>query len=117
MHSVEKSVLENEPNIGAGDASKCLPSWIEYFCWWFEEGNGKLLDHATVTALAHTLIAARVRAERLVKERDEIKKLFLELAEHAEYCGYGDSYERSGAKESGLIQRVNEMVEFIKGKL
>jgi hypothetical protein len=68
-----QALLEREPDLGAGDESKCLPGWIDSFCKWFREGRGATLSHAAVSALAHTLIAARQRARRLVRERDEAR--------------------------------------------
>lgn len=70
MHPAERRLLDAEPDLGAGDASECLPGWIESFCGWFEKGGPVTLSPAAVSALAHTLVAARVRAERLVRERD-----------------------------------------------
>jgi hypothetical protein len=67
-------LLAAEPNIGAGDESKCLPGWIRSFCEWLEAGKGVTLSHNAVSALAHTLIAARERAARLVRERDELRR-------------------------------------------
>jgi hypothetical protein len=67
-----EQVLQREPNLGEGDASKCLPGWINTFCKKFEERQGYTLSHEGVNALCHTLIAARFRAERLVRERDAL---------------------------------------------
>lgn len=69
-------VLAREPDLGSGDASKCLPGWINTFCKKFEEHQGYQMSHAAVGNLCHTLIAAKLRAERLVRERDDaIRKL------------------------------------------
>ena len=73
MHPLEEQVLANEPTIGQGDVSKCLPGWIESFCKAHAAGEGMTLSVNATTALCHTLIASRVRAERLVKERDELQ--------------------------------------------
>ena len=72
--TTEQKVLADEPTIGHGDASKCLPGWIKSFCKAHESGEGITLSPAATTALCHTLIAARARAERLVKERDELQR-------------------------------------------
>jgi hypothetical protein len=72
-NAVERATLESEPDIGSGDCSKCLPGWIETFCAKFQAGGGYMMSHAAVSALAHTLIAAKIRCERLVRERDEAK--------------------------------------------
>ena len=69
-HPLVQKVLDDEPGIGSGDESKCLPGWIDSFCKWFEEGKGTTLSHDAVRALAHTLIAAQQRAKRLATERD-----------------------------------------------
>lgn len=66
-------VLEHDPELGSSDVSKCLPGWIKTFCEKFEQKQGYELSHDAVSALCHTLIAARIRAERLVRERDELK--------------------------------------------
>lgn len=69
-HPVVSALLAAELGLGAGDESKCLPGWIASFCDWFEEGQGRTLSHCAVSALCHTLIAARERTRRLVRERD-----------------------------------------------
>jgi hypothetical protein len=69
-HRVEQITLDAQPQLGQDDVSKCLPSWIKKLCEKFEESKGATLSHPGVNALCHTLIAARVRAERLVAERD-----------------------------------------------
>ena len=43
---------------------------------------------------------------------DELAKLFIQAAEHLDYCGYGDSYERSGTE--GMRKQINEMMEKLK---
>lgn len=75
MHVVEATtIMKNDPPVGRGDVSPCLPSWIKTICDAFQKGEGYTLSHAAVSALAHTLIGARVRAERLVQERDEARE-------------------------------------------
>lgn len=64
-------VRAREPNLGEGDTSKCLPGWIDTFVRQFETGHGYDMTHNAVGNLCHTLIAAMVRTERLVRERDE----------------------------------------------
>lgn len=71
MNPVVKLILDREPELGAGDESKCLPDWIETFCQKWEEGEGITLSHRAAGNLLHTLVAAKMRTERLVKERDE----------------------------------------------
>lgn len=63
-------ILEREPDLGGTDVSKCLPGWIRTFCGKFEANEDYTLSHGQVGNLCHTLIAARIRAERLVRERD-----------------------------------------------
>ena len=77
IHPIEKATREAQPELGATDVSTCLPGWIDTFCKKFEEGKGYTLSPAAVNALCHTLIAARIRAERLVRERDEARKQVL----------------------------------------
>jgi hypothetical protein len=73
MHPCEARTLAAEPDLGSGDVSKCLPGWIKTLCEKFEAGEGYTLSPSAVSALAHTLIAARVRCHRLIKERDEAR--------------------------------------------
>ena len=52
----------------------------------------------------------------VIDNYNKLVDLFIEAVAHLEYCGYGDEYERSGAKESGLIDRINKMCEGIKNE-
>jgi hypothetical protein len=70
-HPVVRAAVEAEPGIGSGDASPCLPGWIDSFARWHEKGEGTTLTPGMVRALLHTLIAARERARRLARERDQ----------------------------------------------
>jgi hypothetical protein len=72
-HPSVAATLAHEPDIGSTDESKCLPGWITSFCRKFEEGQGWALSHNAIIALCHTLIAARERSKRLVRERDEAR--------------------------------------------
>lgn len=72
-HPLIAEVIAAELNIGSGDESECLPGWINSFCEWHSESNGATLSKGAVRALTHTLIAARERARRLVRERDEAR--------------------------------------------
>lgn len=63
-------IITADKTIGSTDESRCLPGWIESFCKWHEAGEGCTLSPSAVSALLHTLVAAKVRTERLVKERD-----------------------------------------------
>ena len=91
MHIVEATtIMTNDPPVGRGDVSPCLPGWIETMCKAFEWKQGFSLSHNAVSALCHTLIGSRVRAERLVEERDaakaeakRLRDLLTEIAEHA----------------------------------
>lgn len=49
-------------------------------------------------------------AELLPCPFDELKALFLEAAEHLDYCGYGDKWERECADDTRLRDRVAAMV-------
>ena len=73
-HRVIRITLEAQPNLGEGDESKCLPAWLNTFCKKWEEGGEMTLSHNAVGNLLHTLIAARERARRLVRERDDARK-------------------------------------------
>lgn len=72
-HPLIAQVIAGEPDIGSGDESKCLPGWLNSFCEWFEKGEPRTFSHGEIRALCHTLIAARQRARRLAKERDEAR--------------------------------------------
>ena len=71
LHPVEAKTRESQPELGKSDVSGCLPGWIKTFCEQFETEEGLELSRSAVNALGHTLIAARARQERLVRERDE----------------------------------------------
>lgn len=74
VHNVERDVLAGEPGIGTKNVSACLPGWIKTLCEKFEEGEGYHLSHGAVSALCHTLIAARSRQHRLIFElTDKLK--------------------------------------------
>lgn len=73
VHPTEQRTLDAQPELGMNDVSLCLPGWIESFCKKFDEGEGWLLSHSQVNAIAHTLIAARKRQHRLIAERDAMK--------------------------------------------
>jgi hypothetical protein len=66
----EDLIISGEPEIGAGDESKCLPGWIKSFIDYYNTGEGITLSHEATKALLHTLVAAKARAKRLVAERD-----------------------------------------------
>lgn len=85
MHKVEQNLLDNEPMIGDGDASLCLPSWIQSFCEWFNTNESHEFSHDAISALTHTLIAAKVRAARLVNERDSLAKYIDRLETQIRY--------------------------------
>lgn len=70
LNDIEACTRINEPSLGSGDESRCLPGWIETFCEKHRTGEGYNMSAGAVSALAHTLIAARIRCHRLVAERD-----------------------------------------------
>lgn len=70
MHYVEQRTLEHQPSLGDDDISKCLPGWVKTFCDKFESGEGFVMSPSAVSNLCHTLIAARARCHRLIRERD-----------------------------------------------
>lgn len=73
-HPFAREIVEkHDPGIGSTDASLCLPGWIDSFCEWHLRGEGYTLSKHQVTAILHTLVAARERAARLVRERDEAR--------------------------------------------
>jgi hypothetical protein len=74
VHPVEADTRQAQPGLGTGDVSPCLPGWIKTFCEKYERGEGYVLSHSAVGAVCHTLIAARVRAARLIRERDEARE-------------------------------------------
>ena len=62
-------------DLGQEDVSECLPGWIASFDRWYEDGKEHTISHPAVTNLLHTLIAAHVRTERLIRERDEARNV------------------------------------------
>lgn len=48
------------------------------------------------------------RQLRLVSE--QLLEALVAALEHLEYCGYGDSWERSCARESKLPQKINQAI-------
>ena len=75
MHVIEaEMIMKNDPPVGRGDSSRCLPDWIQTLCKKVAAGNGYTISHKAATALCHTLVAARVRTERLVEERDRLSR-------------------------------------------
>ena len=70
VEEVIQLILNREPNLGSADVSKCLPGWIKTFVEKYELGKGFDMSHNAVGALAHTLIAGKLRVERLILERD-----------------------------------------------
>jgi hypothetical protein len=119
MHVVEATtIMKNDPPVGRSDVSECLPGWIWTMCDAFQKGEGYTLSHSAVSALAHTLICARVRAERLVRERDEsrpdIKKIQdLECRlQHADslvkraYDGMHKEHWQEGESESEVCEGI-----------
>lgn len=67
LHPLEAKCHESDPEIGSEPASRCLPGWIVKFCRAFEQGEGLNLSPAQVSAIGHTLIAARARNYRNAK--------------------------------------------------
>ena len=45
-----------------------------------------------------------------------VEDLFVEAAQHLEYCSYGDSWERECAREDKLPERVQAMLKEIGGE-
>ena len=41
----------------------------------------------------------------------ELKNLLAEAIFHLDYCGYGDSWERECARDSGMIKRMDNALE------
>lgn len=104
-----EATLENEPTIGAGDVSKCLPGWIDTFSKCFAEGNGIALKHSATAALLHTLIAARERAKRLVQERSEAQ---LEASSNSVvYTAAKCSYELVKADNIAILKMIKEWLD------
>ena len=95
LHPLERKTREAQPNLGGGHYSKCLPAWIARCCDKFNDPNGIAFDQYDTSALAHTLIAARWRNEKMAAE---IERLREELASwqraHAEIAADEDEYIR-----------------------
>lgn len=56
-----------------GDISTCLPSWLKTFSDIFDKNEGITLSADAAATLYHTLLIAKLRTEKLIKERDELK--------------------------------------------
>ena len=50
----------------------------------------------------------------MTEVQKEFIKLFKDMAQHLDYCGYGDSWERECADERKLPERVDKMLEKIE---
>jgi hypothetical protein len=70
-HDAERATIEHDPSLGRDDVSRCLPGWIKTLCEASISGSGYALTPGALNALLHTLIAARARQHRLIRERDE----------------------------------------------
>lgn len=55
-----------------------------------------------------SLVTAAIETHR--QPQLELHGLFREMAEHLDYCGYGDNWERSLATGTKLPARVNAML-------
>lgn len=69
----ELETIKHQPELGQDDVSKCLPGWIKTLCDAHASGNGITLSAGAVSSLCHTLIGARIRQHRLIRERDAIQ--------------------------------------------
>ena len=68
MHPVEIQLREAQPNLGDGYESRCLPDWIASLCKRWERGEGVQYDRNTMGNLLHTLVAAKVRNQKMAAE-------------------------------------------------
>lgn len=93
MHPVEIQIREAQPSLGDGYESRCLPDWIASLCKRWERGEGVQYDRNTMGNLLHTLIAAKIRNERMAAE---IKAFRMALQE-------------AGAIESTLLAEVERL--------
>lgn len=53
----------------------------------------------------------RAENKRLKQTARELRKILIEAANHLEYCGYGDSWEQSCAREAKLPSRIEDVLE------
>ena len=60
--------------------------------------------HESRQCLRRQLAAANERAEKLRDALEDAKA-------HLEFCGYGDSYEREGAMQDGLPEKIDKALE------
>ena len=81
-HPVEIKWRADDPDLGKMDDG--LPIWIRTFCNAYDRQEPYSLSKADVESLLHTLIAAKARAERLVKERDAAIKEYDLVCRHWE---------------------------------
>lgn len=47
-------------------------------------------------------------------EYERLRAVFLRAAEHLDYCGYGDGWERECAADSGLVAEVTALAAELK---
>ena len=114
MHVIEAAtIMANTPPVGQGDTSQCLPGWIETMCNAYEKGDGYTLSHDAVGALAHMLICARVRCERLVSERDKIGEQLVTIQNMKVFIGvsYGRCNETQICGVSNCRETARRFVE------
>ena len=46
----------------------------------------------------------------------ELEAAFRAAAEHLDWTGYGDSYERGCARDSGLVAEIEQMLKRLDGE-
>lgn len=76
LHHWEEKIWEQQPNLGKEDISKCLPGWIKSLCDKFDQGGEHKFSHHAIGNIVHTLMGARVRCYRLIREREQYKLRF-----------------------------------------
>jgi hypothetical protein len=74
LRKIDEFQLQYEPELGDIDESKCRPGWIETLTRWYKAEEDKILNHWTVGAILHMLMADKKRVERLLAERDRLQK-------------------------------------------
>jgi hypothetical protein len=79
LHPLERKTREAQPKLGDGHYSKCLPTWIARCCDKFNDPNGIAFDMYDTNALAHTLIAARVRNEKMAAEIQRLREALRDM--------------------------------------
>lgn len=133
LNSIEYTVEFDEARgkpLGSGDVSECLPGWIATVANASKSDDGLKLSRNAANSLAHALLAAKARAERLVKERDDAIKASSENDKRDDFqcvvesiastiSALAENRTSNWSNETTLTELLKRLVEhrIAKGKL